>query len=94
MHFVFADDARQDNPTRVKMGPLVAAGALLVDSSKLRDLETNIETLCKESGFPVEDPLKSEFKWSPGTELWMRRNLVGNGRERFFLSVVASEERY
>lgn len=88
MYFVFADDAKQDKPTREKMGPLVSTGALLVDSSRLRDLEIAIEELCKESGFPVDDPLKSEFKWSPGTELWMRKNLVGVERERFFLSVA------
>jgi hypothetical protein len=88
MYFVFADDAKQEHPTRERMGPLVSAGALLVDSTKLRDLETAIEKLCKDAGFPVEDPRKSEFKWSPGSELWMKKNLVGSERERFFLSVV------
>lgn len=88
MYLAFADDAKQDSPTRGRMGSLVSAGALLVDSAKLRDLETALENLCKETGFPVEDPLRSEFKWSPGTELWMRRNLVRVERERFFLSVV------
>jgi hypothetical protein len=88
MYFVFADDAKQNNPTRERMGPLVSAGALLVDSRQLRGLETAIEKLCKQSEFPVENSSKSEFKWSPGPELWMRRNLVGDERERFFLSVI------
>jgi hypothetical protein len=30
MYFVFADDAKQDRPSRKRMGPLVAAGAILV----------------------------------------------------------------
>ena len=70
------------------MGPLVAAGALLVNGDRLRDLETAMEKLCKKKNFPVDDPLKSEFKWSPGGELWMRENLVWPDRERFFLSVI------
>jgi len=43
MYFVFADDAKQDRPSREKMGPLVAAGAILVNGDRLKDLETAIE---------------------------------------------------
>jgi hypothetical protein len=57
-------------------------------SSRLKDLETSIETLCQKRGFPVDDPLKSEFKWSPGRELWMWSNLTVTHREQFFLSVI------
>jgi hypothetical protein len=67
------------------MGPLVAAGAILVPGQRLRNLEIAVEKLCQNHGFPVDDPLKSEFKWSPGPRLWMRDNLVCERREKFFL---------
>src|SRR5260221_1457305 len=70
------------------MGPLVAAGAILVNADQLRALETAIEKLCKKTGFPVEDPLKSEFKWSPGQKLWMRDKLIRDEREQFFVNVI------
>jgi hypothetical protein len=88
MYIVFADDAKQNHPSRQRMGPLVAAGAILVHMDRLQHLETSIEALCQKRGFPVDDPLKSEFKWSPGRELWMWSNLTVTDRERFFLSVI------
>jgi hypothetical protein len=89
MYFVFADDSKQAKPTRSEMGPLVAGGAILVSGDKVKDLEASIESLCAKIGFPKDDPLKSEFKWSPGSELWMGKNLVSIQREQFFLSVIA-----
>jgi hypothetical protein len=71
MYIVFADDSKRDKPTRKGMGSLVAAGAILVQADRIKEVETSIEALCKKKGFPVDDPLKSEFKWSPGRELWM-----------------------
>ena len=88
MYFVFTDDSKQQSPIRQRMGPLVAAGAILVSGDKLKDLETSIETLCRKYHFPIDDPLKAEFKWSPGPELWMRHGLVWPEREQFFLSVI------
>jgi hypothetical protein len=88
MYIVFADDAKQPRPYRKRMGPLVAAGAILVHVDRLQQLETSIETICQKKGFPVDDPLKSEFKWSPGRELWMRDNLTVADREQFFLSAI------
>jgi hypothetical protein len=88
MYFVFADDSKRDKPIRQRMGPLVAAGAILVYADRLQHLETSIEALCQKKGFPVDDPLTSEFKWSPGRELWMWSNLTVTDRERFFLSVI------
>jgi hypothetical protein len=88
MYFVFADDAKQERPSRDRMGPLVAAGAILVNGDRIKGLETAIETLCKKTGFPVDDPIRSEFKWSPGRELWIRNNLAVTDREQFFLSVI------
>jgi hypothetical protein len=87
MYFVFADDAKQQNPSRPMMGPLVGAGAIIVPGKRLRNLEISVEKLCKSYGFPVDDPVKSEFKWSPGSRLWMRDNLVRERRERFFLHI-------
>ena len=51
MYFVFADDAKQ-NPSRERMGPLVAAGAILVDGEQLRRLEIGLGGLCEDHGFP------------------------------------------
>ena len=87
MYFVFADDAKQ-NPSREGMGPLVSAGAILVGGEHLRRLETRLEGICEEHGFPVDDPLRSEFKWSPGRELWMYSGLSDGERDHFFLDVI------
>lgn len=70
------------------MGPLAAAGAILVPAERLKDLEIAVEGLCKSTGFHMEDPRRSEFKWSPGRDLWVYTNLVRLSRERFFLEVV------
>ena len=61
---VFADDAKENRPSRERMGPLVTAGAILVNGDRLTDLESSIEKLCKKNGFPFDDPKISEFKWS------------------------------
>lgn len=87
MYFVFADDAKQ-NPSRERMGQLVAAGAILVSGERLRRLEIRLEGICEEHGFPVDDPLRSEFKWSPGRELWMHNGLLDGKRDQFFLDVI------
>lgn len=65
MDIYFADDSRQNNPTRHKMGPLIAVGGIQVPSEIVNKLETAIESLCIEYGFPPQE----EFKWSPGREL-------------------------
>jgi hypothetical protein len=64
VYLVFADDAKQ-RPTRPGMGPLIGAGAILVEGSKVSGIEKGIHKLCEEAGFPTTDPKKSEFKWSP-----------------------------
>jgi hypothetical protein len=38
MYIVFADDAKQDHPSRQRMGPLVAVGAILVHADRLQPL--------------------------------------------------------
>jgi hypothetical protein len=81
----FLDDARQNAPSRAGMGPLVAVGALSVDGSVVGVLERAIDALCRAKySFPPNE----EFKWSPGRELWMRGNLVGDKRTTFFKDVL------
>lgn len=85
MHFFFGDDSRQSNPTRAQMGPLVAAGGVLVPHDQVRCLESALGGLCRETGFPGND----EFKWSPGRELWMHDQLKGQDRSDFFCKALA-----
>jgi uncharacterized protein DUF3800 len=84
MDFIFADDSRQRRPSRQGVGPLLSIGGLYVPGEAVRSLERSIDNLCAEFGFP----LNQEFKWSPGAELWMRDNLVGERRKDFFNNVV------
>jgi hypothetical protein len=80
MHLFFADDAKQNNPTRMKMGPLIATGGLLVDGDQLASLETSLRLLCSSVGFPANE----EFKWSPRRNTWMHHQLVAERRQTFF----------
>jgi hypothetical protein len=86
MHFFFADDSRQKNPSRAGMSSLVSAGGILVDADKTLSLTNALNDCCDQAGFPEGE----EFKWSPGTELWMRRNLLSEARVAFFDSVFAA----
>jgi hypothetical protein len=85
MDFFFIDDAQQKRPSRPGMGPLIAAGGVHVPDEAIQDLESKVDVLCSEYGFPAEEL----FKWSPGKELWMYRNLVGKAREEFFAQVLS-----
>ncbi len=84
MEFVFVDDARQNRPSRPGMGPLIAIGGILVTHEAIPALENKIDDLCSKYGFPKGEV----FKWSPGPELWMRDNLVGNRRQEFFTRLL------
>jgi hypothetical protein len=84
MRFFFADDARQANPSREGMGPLVAIGGFSISGKRVRDTEQAIDELCRQSGFPPRE----EFKWSPGRELWMHDALVEKSRREFFLNLL------
>ena len=81
MDFFFADDSRQNNPSRPGMGPLVAVGGLHVPDESVNALEEQLDSLCSTYGFPPNEM----FKWSPGAELWMRVNLTGDRRTQFFI---------
>ena len=90
MDFFFADDARQRTPSRPEMGPLVAVGGIHVPDQAVAELESAIDSLCEQTGFPPGE----EFKWSPGRELWMRDNLVGEDRQAFFIEVLTLAKQY
>lgn len=85
MDLFFADDARQRKPSRPGMGPLVSIGGIYVPSQEVGHLERAIDTLCADYGFPPRE----EFKWSPGRELWMRDNLVGEERQEFLIRMLS-----
>ncbi len=55
-------------------------GGIHIPGECVRALELQLDSLCTEVGFPP----RSEFKWSPGRELWMRSNLTGEARTEFF----------
>jgi hypothetical protein len=84
MDLFYVDDAQQKKPTRTGMGILVAIGGLYVPEQSIQQLEVEIEALCTEYGFPLNEI----FKWSPGRELWMHKNLVGKKRQDFFRDVL------
>jgi hypothetical protein len=83
-HLVFADDAKQANPSRPGMGPLVATGGLIVPTATCGQLEVALNKACADAGFPDGE----EFKWSPGRGTWMRSGLVEDARRDFFLHVL------
>lgn len=80
----FADDSKQDNPSRPAMGPLVAVGGIGLPIENVRPLSEALDAACASAGFPSGE----EFKWSPGKDLWMRSGLVGAARAKFFLAVA------
>jgi hypothetical protein len=84
MRFFFADDSKQDSPTRAGMGPLVAIGGVMVSHRELDSLQDAIEESCESAGFPSGEP----FKWSPGSELWMHGKPKDADRKGFFRAVL------
>ena len=90
MHIFFTDDSVQLKPSRPKMGPIVAAGGVIVAADVVRQLDNDLDNLCRKADFPHGEP----FKWLPGAELWMRENLVGSDREAFFIEVLATLGKY
>lgn len=90
MDFFFVDDAGQSKPSRKGIGSLLAVGGIHIPEEVLKILESEIEYICVEAGFPLGEV----FKWSPGRELWMHDNLKFDDRERFFLSVLAKLEEF
>ena len=79
MDIFFADDAKQNNPSRPGMGPLVAVGGIHVPRESVHPLERELTGLCEEFGFPRAE----EFKWSPRRDSWMYGGLTGDRRTEF-----------
>jgi len=86
MLFCFAADARQQKPSRERMGPLVATGGLITPGPAVAPLERAIDALYRDCGFPPGE----EFKWSPRRDQWMRAGLVEDHRAEFFARVLAT----
>ncbi|HHV63161.1 MAG TPA: DUF3800 domain-containing protein [Firmicutes bacterium] len=84
MDLFFADDARQNRPSRAGMGPLVATGGIYVPAKSVRNLERVLDNLCTDCGFPPRE----QFKWSPGRELWMHDHLTEERRDNFFVQAL------
>ncbi|MCZ7679816.1 MAG: hypothetical protein M5U28_14055 [Sandaracinaceae bacterium] len=61
---------------------------VIVDGTAVRALSQALDEVCDAAGFPPRPSRESEFKWSPGKELWMRDNLTGDAREQFFKKVI------
>ncbi len=80
----FADDSRQRTPLRPGMGSLVGIGGLDVSGPFVGALAAALDAACERAGFPPYE----EFKWSPGRELWMHDNLIGEARQAFYLDVI------
>lgn len=67
------------------MGPLVAVGGLHVAGDRVRDLELELDELCRSTGFPPGE----EFKWSPGKNSWEYASLKFVERDEFNLAALA-----
>ena len=66
------------------MGPLIAVGGIHVADEAVRELESVLNHLCSDYGFPPNEL----FKWSPDKTLWMHKNLIDKKREEFFKSTI------
>jgi hypothetical protein len=88
MYIIFADDARQNRPTRVHMDerPLVSIGGFAIDADQLGPLERSLDRICGDVGFSRG----CEFKWSPPGTNWMAQNLIDGARREFFVRVLNS----
>jgi uncharacterized protein DUF3800 len=84
MDFFAIDDSARKRPSRDGMRSLVSVGGLHVPGDRLRDLERELDALCRKTGFPKGE----EFKWSPAPGQWMREHLVEDARERFFVEAL------
>jgi hypothetical protein len=91
VHFVFADDARQEKPSRLGAGSFVAIGGVLLDGQYVGPLERMIDQLCKRTGFPAGE----QFKWSPGRrDEYMRTVLVDERRLRFYEELLGLARQF
>src|SRR6056297_2800635 len=91
INFFFFDDSVQINPSRNNMKALVGVGGIYVSADNLLILENYLDEICNDFGFPAGET--GEFKWSPGKDLWMRKNLVEKERKNFFLKILEEAQK-
>jgi hypothetical protein len=84
MDVISMDDATQKVPSRPGMHSLLGIGGIHVREESLQELESQIQAICTESGFPANEILER----SPGRELWMRQNLLDSQRQRFVIRIL------
>jgi hypothetical protein len=84
MRIAFLDDACQKKPSRDQMGSLVGIGGLVLAGDSVSIAGRGIEKVCGGYKFPKCE----RFKWSPGGDHWMRKNLVEDARREFFVTVL------
>lgn len=91
MKIYFADDSRHNkNITRKGMGAIIAIGGICIESNKLSSIEKEIESICQKVGFPPNEA----FKWSTSSDMWMRKNLLGDDRINFFTEILSCAKKY
>ena len=55
MQIFFADDSKQNSPSRQGMGALVAAGGFCIPGDNVKQLETSLKDICSTYGFPENE---------------------------------------
>lgn len=84
MWFFFGDDARQAQPTRRGMGPVIAIGGMAVPADRGRALERGVDQLCANFDLPPGEPCK----WSLGRGLWIPSLVLTHLRARSRLRLI------
>ncbi|MCH7950746.1 MAG: hypothetical protein IH875_09765, partial [Candidatus Dadabacteria bacterium] len=90
MNFIFADDSKQNNPTREDMKPLIGLGGIHVSAEDLSNIEVEMDELCKNYNFPKGE----EFKWSPRKGTYMRSNIIEQERIDFYKKLFEIASNY
>lgn len=89
MQLFFADDSARKG-IRGGMGNLVAFGGILLDEKNLRPLNVAIDAICKQYGLPS----KTELKWSPGKDNWIRSNLIKERRQECYREILVASRKH
>jgi hypothetical protein len=90
MNFIFADDSKQNNPTREDMKPLIGLGGIHVSAEDLSNIEVEMDELCKNYNFPKGE----EFKWSPRKGTYMHSNIIEQERIDFYKELFEISSNY
>ena len=66
-----------------------ALGGIVIEGSKLLDLETGFLRKLRKAGVPIEDPsVNTEVKWSLPNDSWIRENLCDEKREELYKALL------